>query len=183
MLLGETLQDGRTVKAAPDDGSVKSQLTPWSKRTPWFKVGYVVAVAVTVGYVVIGYGYGIGSLALPGPGMFPVAAGMVTLLGLVLLAFQRADPAAHPDHSKAAEPPPGGAFRAAIVVVLLVGFALLVPIVKDVVAGIGLALGILLVSKMRPWLAVPLAVVISLAVHMVFVVLLGVPINNGTGLL
>jgi hypothetical protein len=135
--------------------------------------------ALALAYLYVGREYALDSLASPGPGVFPLAAG----LALLLLAGCQAivDIAHRPrgDANGGARRPPRR--RAPLVMaVLLSAYAACVPLLGFLGASAGLVVAAAkLMGVEGVWRPVLLGAAIAIAVHLVFVAWLGIPLPTG----
>ena len=136
--------------------------------------------AVALVYLVANRGYPLDSMASPGPGVFPLAAG---LLALVLAAIQaaRALWAAEPASPSRDEHGAVPASRApyGMIALLALGTAA-IGVLGFLPASFVLALGASRMLGARGWIApVALAAGVTVATWAIFVVWLGVPLPAG----
>jgi hypothetical protein len=132
---------------------------------------------LAVAYLVASRAYPLDSLATPGPGVFPLAAGLL-LLGL---ATGQAAVAARA-RAEAATPPADGstAFRAWALMALLVGYAAAAGTVGFLAASFALVLVASRLLGATGWLRpAALALGVTIAAYVLFVAWLGVPLPAG----
>jgi hypothetical protein len=132
---------------------------------------------LAVAFLVANRAYPLDTLATPGPGIFPLAAGLL-LLGLaacqaVLAARAGPEAAAAP-----AEPAP--ALRASALMAALVGFAGAAGTVGFLTASFGLVVVASRILGARDWVRpATLALGVTLAAYVIFIAWLGVPLPAG----
>lgn len=143
------------------------------------------AIAVVLVYLKTATEYSIGSVTKPAPGSYPFVSGVILLVGLVLMAFDRRR---EPERQLVETIPITVALRVRRLVrpVVLVGaclaYILLLRYVGDTTAAAGLGFVILIAFGEAIWRAIPLAIGIAFLAHYLFVVLLGVPLGKGSTL-
>lgn len=132
--------------------------------------GLVVGVAYTIGAT----RYPVGTLVAPGPGLFPLLAGLtMTIASAVALVTERRAASAVPE-------PVGPLFRRVpILVAVLAGYAILLKPLGFLVASTALVALVLVVLGRRPLsAAVATAIALSAGAYLTFR-LLGVPLPPG----
>ncbi len=138
--------------------------------------GATALAVLAIVYLVANRRYALDTLAAPGPGVFPLAVG-VALLGLVVCQAVGAirsrgpvEPAAYGDKHG----------RVLVLVALLIGYGVALHVVGFQVASFALVLLASRVLGARDWLRPGvLAAGVALAVHVIFVLWLGVPLPRG----
>ncbi|HXD97884.1 MAG TPA: tripartite tricarboxylate transporter TctB family protein [Candidatus Acidoferrum sp.] len=147
-------------------------MTPPSaaRRDQWTAVGLGV---IALGYLLAGRRYPLDTLATPGPGIFPLAAGLA-LLALAVWQFLTA-------HRRAAAPADTSAAEAAhaplIMSVVLVLYAAGLPVVGFLLASFALVfIAARLMGLEGWWRPAALALGVAVASRVVFVTWLGVPL-------
>jgi hypothetical protein len=140
-----------------------------TRRDRWSAVGLVL---VAMAYLVLGRAYSLDTLAALGPGAFPLAVGLV-LLTLAVWQFTGAGRTASPGPPTA---PPRS--RAALVMAgVLVVYAVVLPRLGFLAASSALVfVSARLMGLEGWWRPAALAVGVSVAARMLFVVWLGVPL-------
>jgi putative tricarboxylic transport membrane protein len=140
-------------------------------RVPWLPV---VGCILGLGYCAVTTRYRVGSLAAPGPGLFPLLAGLTMTLGAAaaVIAEARA-PSLVPLR-------PGESFRRVpALVTALVAFAILLKPLGFLVASTALAAAVLAIcGRRRVWSLVAISVALSAGTYLTFR-LLGVPLPAG----
>jgi hypothetical protein len=134
--------------------------------------------ALAAGYLVANRSYPLDTLATPGPGIFPLAVGvlMLTLAAAQAVASVRSRPGA----MTAPAPTVGERGRLIAMVTLLVAY----PLAAGVLGFFTASFVVILVSSRllgaRDWLGpVALALGVTVAAHVIFVTWLGVPFPTG----
>jgi putative tricarboxylic transport membrane protein len=134
--------------------------------------------ALAAGYLVANRGYPLDTLATPGPGIFPLAVGM---LMLALAAGQAvASVRSRPGAVTAPDVAVGARGRVIALVALLVAY----PLAAGVLGFFTASFGVIFVSSRllgaRDWLRpLALALGVTVAAHVIFVTWLGVPFPTG----
>ena len=141
-----------------------------ARRDQWTAVGLGV---IALGYLLAGRRYPLDTLATPGPGIFPLAAGLA-LLALAVWQFLTARRrAAAPADTSAAEP----AHAPLIMSVVLVLYAAGLPVVGFLLASFALVfIAARLMGLVGWWRPAALALGVAVASRVVFVTWLGVPL-------
>jgi putative tricarboxylic transport membrane protein len=118
--------------------------------------------------------YSVGSLVAPGPGLFPLLAGLTMTLGSVIALF------AEYRAPSVASPRPGESFRRVpMLVAALVAYALALKLVGFVAASTALtALALVILGRRGAWPVAGIAVALSAGCYLTFR-LLGVPLPSG----
>ena len=139
-----------------------------ARRDQWSAVGLAV---LALGYLLAGRGYPLDTLATPGPGIFPLAAG-VALLALAIWQFLAARRAAPEEVDGGAVP------RAPLVMsVVLVLYAALLPVLGFVPTSFALVFVAARLMGLAGWgRPAVLALGVTLASRVLFVTWLGVPL-------
>jgi hypothetical protein len=142
---------------------------------------YTVTAAVgsllAIGYLIAGWGYPWGKLAEPGPGVYPLAVGILMLAGAVGLGLE-----ASLRRFRMDTPWPAGAgrWRALAVLVSCLGYALFLPYIGHPVAGTLVSLIVLRVMGLPRWpLAICIAIAVGLGSYYLFGRILDVPLPAG----
>lgn len=177
-------------------GSQARHASPQSRRDRWAAAGLA---ALAIAYLYAGRQYALDTLAAPGPGVLPLAAGLALLVlaGCQLIATgQRGSGAPRspdagvesgdgPDLPRAAEPANAGAAWVRPRAPLLMSALMIVYAASVGMLGFLSASGALVVlaSKLMGvhgwWRPVLLALGVIVATHVIFVVWLGVPLPRG----
>jgi hypothetical protein len=143
-------------------------MPPTARRDRWCAVGLGV---VALAYLHSARAYPLDTLAAPGPGVFPLAAG-VTLLVLALWQLLTARP------TVAATEPVGSLRAPLLACVALVAYAAALPVLGFTLASLGLVF--VTARLMGPdggwWRPALLALGVTLASRVLFVTWLGVPL-------
>lgn len=132
--------------------------------------GVILGVAYSIGAM----RYAVGSLVSPGPGLFPLLAGLtMTLASLIALIAQSHVPAVAPAGL-------GESFRRVpMLVAVLVGYALVLKPAGFLAASTGLAaLVLVILGRRRAWSVVAISGTLSVGGYLTFR-LLGVPLPAG----
>jgi putative tricarboxylic transport membrane protein len=140
-----------------------------ARRDRWSAAGLA---AFAVAYLVVGRGYPLDTLAAPGPGVFPLAAG----IGLLALsAWQLVAPGRRPPAPPPADP---GRSRAPLVMAaMLVAYAAALPRLGFLVTSFALVLvAARLMGLEGWWRPAVLALGVTVASRLIFVTWLGVPL-------
>jgi hypothetical protein len=138
-------------------------------RDRWSAVGLA---ALALAYLVAGRDYPLDTLAAPGPGIFPLAAGLA-LLGLSAWQFVTAGRAGLPDLGPG--PPP--ARRPRIMAAGLVAYAAALPVLGFAVTSVALVfLAARLMGLGGWWRPAALALGVTAASRVIFGTWLGVPL-------
>jgi len=139
-----------------------------ARRDQWSAVGLAV---LALGYLLAGRGYPLDTLATPGPGIFPLAAGLALLVVAVwqLLAARRSAP----------DPAEGGAVSRAplIMCAVLALYAATLPVLGFMLTSSGLVfVAARLMGLGGWWRPAALAVGVTTACRLLFGTWLGVPL-------
>jgi putative tricarboxylic transport membrane protein len=129
---------------------------------------------IGAGYSIAAFSYPVGTLVSPGPGLFPLIAGLtMTLAGLVAtIAESRAPSIAALELGESFR-------RVPMLVAALVGYAIVLKPVGFLVASTTLVvLALVILGRRRAWRVVTIAVALSAGTWMTFR-LLGVPLPQG----
>lgn len=129
---------------------------------------------IGAGYSIAAFSYPVGTLVSPGPGLFPLIAGLtMTLAGLVAtIAESRAPSIAALELGESFR-------RVPMLVAALVGYAIVLKPVGFLVASTTLVvLALVILGRRRAWTVVTIAVALSAGTWMTFR-LLGVPLPQG----
>jgi hypothetical protein len=143
------------------------------RRRDLLSAGALAALAVA--YLVANRAYPLDTLATPGPGIFPLAAGLL-LLGLAAGQAVAAGRAPHPD------PSAGGVAISRVVGLMaaLVGYALAAGTLGFLTASFALVLAASRLLGAPGWLRpAALALGVTLGAYLIFVAWLGVPLPRG----
>jgi Tripartite tricarboxylate transporter TctB family len=133
---------------------------------------------LAVAYLVANRAYPLDTLATPGPGVFPLAAGLL-LLGLAVCQAVLAARAG-PEAAAAAPADQGAPVRASALMAVLVGFAVAAGTVGFLTASFGLVLVASRLLGARDWLRpAALALGVTIAAYVIFIAWLGVPLPAG----
>lgn len=138
--------------------------------------------ALALGYLYAGRQYSLDSLASPGPGVFPLTAGLALL---VLAACQAIAEGA--GRRRGATEQPASGYRSPyqqrtplFMAVLLAAYAACVPVLGFLAASSVLVVLAAKLMGVEGWSRpVVLAVAVTIAVHLIFVAWLGVPLPTG----
>ena len=134
--------------------------------------------ALAAGYLVANRSYALDTLATPGPGIFPLA------VGVLMLALAAAQAVASGGSRPGAMTVPGATVgergRVTAMVALLVGY----PLAAGVLGFFSASFAVIFVSSRvlgaRDWLRpLALALGVTVAAHLIFVTWLGVPFPTG----
>jgi hypothetical protein len=132
---------------------------------------------LAIAYLVANRAYPLDTLATPGPGVFPLAAGFL-LLGLA--ACQAVIAVRVPSGAAAAQADPGSALRASALTAVLAGYAAAAGTVGFLTASFGLVVVTSRLLGASGWLRpAALALGVTLAAYVLFVAWLGVPLPAG----
>lgn len=139
----------------------------------------ILTAAIAVVYLVRDRRYELGTIVSPGPGLYPLLVGLVAL-GASLACVLEAARGRGQEGVSIDWPAGKGLLRVLVVLAVSVAYVWLLPYVGDLILS-GLAiLVVLLVMGVSPrWMAPVLAVVMALAFHYIFAVLLAVPLPAG----
>lgn len=132
--------------------------------------GVLLGVAYTAGAM----RYTVGSLVTPGPGLFPLLAGLtMTLASLIALVAESRVPSIAPAGR-------GESFRRVpMLVAVLVGYALVLKPGGFLAASTALAaLALVILGRRRPWPIAAIAIALGAGCYLTFR-LLGVPLPSG----
>jgi hypothetical protein len=129
----------------------------------------------------------VGTMAMPGPGFFPVAVGTLfvgtaVLAGVEAVAQLRrgADAAREPVTDEAAGEPVGSPRSGGIFAALVAAFVLLLPLLGQYVASVVFAVAAIRLLGHRSWgRTLLVGVIIGLIISALFVEILGVPMPTG----
>jgi len=136
-----------------------------------------VLTVVGVIYLVLATSYSLGTLDQPGPGLFPVAVGVLlagTAIGTLLEGIRRPLAEAVPEFDRRS------ALRTVLVFAVVVGYVLLVGVIGHLLAST-IAAAILLKSQGTKWLwTIVVALALGFASQFVFDDILGVPLPTLT---
>jgi hypothetical protein len=137
--------------------------------------GSALGLAVfAVVYLLADRRYPLDTLSTPGPGLFPLLAGLALL---ALAGWQFAIPDRRPDHAPAAVREPSSARAPLAMAGVLVIYAALLPVVGFMPGSFALVVvSARLMGLRRWWAAATLALGVVLASRVVFVTWLGVPL-------
>jgi hypothetical protein len=138
-------------------------------------VGAGALAGLAVAYLVANRAYPLDTLATPGPGVFPLAAGLL-LLGLAAGQAVAAGRASHADPSAG-----GGAISRVVgLMAALVGYALAAGTLGFLTASFALVLAVSRLLGAPGWLRpTTLALGVTLGAYLIFVAWLGVPLPRG----
>lgn len=139
-----------------------------------------VSVALAVLYLLEDRNYGLGSMARPGPGLYPLVVGVVTL---AFTSMTVVEVARGKNQQGISYQWPSGAARWRVLTVVATGFAYtaLLTTLGELVCGFLSAIAILWVMGIRtPWKTLLTALLLAGSFHLIFSVLLGVPLPRGT---
>jgi hypothetical protein len=149
-----------------------------ARRDRWSAVGLA---AVALGYLLSGRRYALDTLATPGPGIFPLAAGLA-LLALAVWQFMAAGRIAAPRTPAARPavdaPAPALTRTPQIMTAVLVAYAAALPVVGFLPASFVLVVvAARLMGLPGWWRPAALALGVTVACHVIFVTWLGVPLT------
>ena len=139
-------------------------------RDRWSALGLA---ALAVAYLLAGRRYPLDTLATPGPGIFPLAAGIALLIlaGWLFVSAGRASAA------EAADEEAPGSGTALVMAAVLVLFAAALPALGFLLASFALVVvAARLMGLAGWWRPLALGAGLALATHLVFVTWLGVPL-------
>jgi len=137
---------------------------------------------VAVAYTLYSLTYEQGSLTQPGPGLVPLVIGVALILvTAAVLVGRRGGETQQAPQADEDEPGAGGsAARAFLFTLVLVMFAVLLPVLGYAIAASGLLVATLLLFMLRPiWQIAIFAVGLTGASYVVFEILLAVPLPSG----
>jgi putative tricarboxylic transport membrane protein len=136
-----------------------------------------VGSVLAIGYLIVGWDYPWGKIAEPGPGVYPIAVGILMLAGAVGLGLE-----ARLRRFRLETPWPAGAGRWRVLAVLAsgLGYALLLPYLGHPFAGTLVALIVLRVMGLPRWpLCIGIAIAVGSGSYYLFGRILDVPLPMG----
>lgn len=170
--------DPATTDPAPEGPDVRGSEAP---SRVWSLVGLAVALALACAYLVLALGYSVGSLRHPGPGLFPSLVGAVLVIGVLVRGG--AVLVGRHQSGQRHRLTRGAYLRVAAIVVAIAAYVVLIPYVTDLVAAAGLTFTVAYAMGLRRiWVAAILAVAFAVLSHVLFVMVLNVPLGEGSGL-
>lgn len=140
----------------------------------------VLSVVISLFYLFEDRNYGLGSMARPGPGLYPLLVGIVTLIFTSMTAVEVAR---GKNQVGISYDWPSGAARWRVATVVLAGFGytVLLTSLGELVVGFLAAVAVVWVMGVKTiWKALIIAAILAGAFHLIFSVLLGVPLPRGT---
>lgn len=149
---------------------------PQVRRDRWSAAGLAV---LALAYLTANRAYALDTLATPGPGLFPLATGLVLL---VLAVWQFVTPGSHRGPSGAAASAGSGAVaRASLVMAaVLIAYAAALPVAGFLPASFALVVVAARLMGARGWWGpAALAAGVCAVSHVLFVLWLGVPLPAG----
>lgn len=142
-----------------------------------YSITAAVGSLLAIGYLIAGWDYPWGKMAEPGPGVYPLAVGILMLMGAVGLGLE-----ARLRRLRLDAPWPAGAGRWRVLAVLAsgLGYALLLPYLGHLIMGTLVSLIVLRVMGLPRWpLCIGLAIAVGLASYYLFAIILDVPLPVG----
>jgi putative tricarboxylic transport membrane protein len=142
-----------------------------------YSITAAVGSVLAIGYLIAGWDYSWGTMAEPGPGVYPLMAGLLMLAGAVGLGLE-----ARLRRFRLDAPWPSGAGRWRVLAVLAsgLGYALLLPYLGHPFAGTIVSLIVLRVMGLPRWpLCIGFAIAVGLGSYYLFAIILDVPLPVG----
>ncbi len=142
-----------------------------------YSITAAVGSILAIGYLIAGWGYPLGKMAEPGPGVYPLAVGILMMAGAVGLGLE-----AWLRRLRLDTPWPSGAGRSRVLAVLAsgLGYALLLPYLGHLIMGTLVSLIVLRVMGLPRWpLCIGLAIAVGLGSYYLFGRILDVPLPVG----
>jgi hypothetical protein len=142
-----------------------------------YSITAAVGSVLAIGYLIAGQEYPWGKMAEPGPGVYPLAVGILMLAGAVGLGLEARVRRLH-----LGAPWPVGAGRWRVLAVLAsgLGYALLLPYLGHLFMGTLVSLIVLRVMGLPRWpLCIGLAIAVGLGSYYLFGKILDVPLPVG----
>lgn len=167
---------GSSAEDAP--GADESTVAAWV-------TSLLVALAAAVGsvlYLTSAWRYSLGSLRSPGPGLFPFAAGIIVLVGLVWYIVTHAAAFQRVRGRRASRAGAYAVLRVAVTIAAGLFYVFASQSLNDILVAAVSGLAVMVVAGQRLWLALAVACATGIAAHYVFVVALGVPVGHGSSL-
>jgi len=137
-----------------------------------------VGFLLTLRYLIEAIRYPLGTAGQPGPGLYPLLAG-----GLLMLGFVGAGLEALVSESKSSvEWPVGGArWRVLAITGAIFAYAILLPYLGHAIMGTLLTLAVFETMRQRSWtVKILLSLIIGVGSYFLFVIVLGVPLPMGS---
>ena len=174
----------REVSAARPEGSpnVAANQSETPDGRQWAQRGFLGFFAMVAAIALLGvHGFSLGKLSDPGPAVFPLLVFSLLLvmsLGVIIWPARAKAVAVESNSSISGAP---GQWRVAVVVGAAFAYAVMLPWVGDLVAGIAVFCAVGLTMRPRLWpVIVVTGAILCVLVHLLFVNVLSVPLPQGS---